>query len=99
EAEIGLRVDFGGGAEVADAVPAFECCAAIFADQDGEAGRFVIRERSKDLVNLSREIILGGGRLRGRKDNREQHRGSKAGVIPQQGFSPERSISSHPRFT
>src|ERR1039458_1207871 len=43
--EIGLLVDFGGGAEVADSIAALEERAAVVADQDGQAGRLRIGER------------------------------------------------------
>jgi len=38
EAEICLRIDFGAGAEVADAVAAFENGVAIFTDEYGDPG-------------------------------------------------------------
>src|SRR5260370_10625751 len=59
EAKIGLRVDLGERAEVADAVAAFERGAAIFADEHGDARKFVIRESRKNLIDLSRQSILG----------------------------------------
>ncbi len=54
EAEVGVRVDLGERAKFADAVAAFEHGAAIFADEHGDAGRFIIRERRKNLIDLSR---------------------------------------------
>jgi hypothetical protein len=48
EAEIRLCIDLSEGAEVANAVAAFESGSAIFADEDGYAGRSFIRECGKD---------------------------------------------------
>jgi hypothetical protein len=94
EAEICLRIDFRERAKVADAVAVFESSAAIFNDEDGQAGRFVVRERRKNPIDLSRDIIVASGHLRPRKANRKKQSQGEAGVIAQEPFSPERSIPS-----
>jgi hypothetical protein len=94
EAKIGSRVDFGERAEVAGAIAAFENGLAIFDSKDSEAGSFVVRERRKNPVYLGREIIVISSRLRPGKASGKKQDQSEAGVIPQEGFSPERSISS-----
>jgi hypothetical protein len=76
EAEVGLRVDFGEGAEFAGAIAAFECCVAIFADENGEARGVCIGEGGENCVESWCYWVLRGSsgqrNVEEDKENREK---------------------------